>query len=66
MTDSDVEEILQSLEAIDGIVLVDLAGLQSTWKDRVDLLYRHVSLIRAICENKADDREMYRSLVAKS
>lgn len=66
MIEKDIDEILDAIEAIDGIVLLDLSGVQSTWKQHIDDLYRRVNLIRAICEGNDDNRELYRDLIRNS
>ena len=49
MTDETLEAILELAEEIDGIILLDLAGLQGTWKEHLDELYRKVQGIKALC-----------------
>lgn len=65
MTESDVDEILAAIDEIDAIATLDMVGLEGSWKQHLDNLYRRVQLIRAICENDDNQREASRILIGK-
>ena len=56
MGEDQVAKILEAIERIDGIVLLDLAGLKGTWKEHIDDLYREVNRIRSVCEGELEEQ----------
>ena len=44
-----LEEVLELADEIEGIILLDLAGLKGTWKEHLDDLYSKVRKIKALC-----------------
>lgn len=54
MADETVlDEILEVVMEIEGIVLLDLTKLQGTWKEQVDEIYQKLQQIRALCGDES-------------
>lgn len=47
-------EIYNIVEEIEGVILLDLKGIDGTWREHVDKIYEKLQRIRAICGDEAD------------
>lgn len=51
MKTSDIERaaVQTLIEQMEGIILLDLKGIQSTWKNHIDELYAKLQELRSVC-----------------